>query len=291
VRADRPSLTASLVAAVRAFYTALPEPYNLASDPAAADLCPAVLALPARGAALVPGAAPLVHRALGALSFGLSYHVALRTRAIDDALREAVGLGAAQLVVLGAGLDARAQRLDELSGVHVFEVDHPSTQRYKAERLAKAGVFGAPAKKVTRVAVDFERDRLDDALLAAGLDRARRSFWIWEGVTVYLTPDAIAGTLSSVAALSPPGSRIAVTYTQPGRRRVPALLDPAARLLGGLVGEPLRGMMATGAMLEALGEAGFHRVSDEGAAEWAARFWPFLRPSDEWERLAVAERR
>jgi methyltransferase (TIGR00027 family) len=289
VRADRPSLTASLVSAVRAFYTALPEPYNLASDPVAADLCPAVLALPARGAALVPGAAPLVHRAVGALSFGLSYHVALRTRAIDDALREAVRLGAAQLVMLGAGLDSRAERLDELASVHVFEVDHPSTQRYKAERLVRAGVRPR-AQRVTRVAVDFERDRLDGALRSAGLDPARRSFWIWEGVTVYLTPDAIAATLSAVSALASPGSRIAVTYTQPGRRRTPRLLDPISRLLAGAVGEPLRGMMATSAMFDALDKAGFRRVSDESAVEWAARFWPAERLADEWERLAVAER-
>jgi methyltransferase (TIGR00027 family) len=290
VRADRPSLTASLVAALRAFYTALPEPYNLASDPVAAELCPAVLALPARGAALWPGGAPILHRAVGALSFGLSYHVALRTRAIDDALRDAVGLGADQLVILGAGLDSRAQRLDALAGADVYEVDHPSTQRYKAERLAQAGVSNAPARKVTRVAVDFERDRLDAALLAAGLDPSRRSFWIWEGVTMYLTPDAVAGTLSAVSTLACPGSRIAVTYTQPGRRRAPRLLDPAARLLGDLVGEPIRGMMSTPAMFQALAVAGFRRVSDESDADWAARFWPSLRPADEWERLAVAER-
>jgi methyltransferase (TIGR00027 family) len=290
VRADRPSLTASLVAALRALYTALPEPYRLTSDPFAAELVPAILALPARGAALFPGAAPFVHRAVGALSLGLSYHVALRTRAIDDALREAVAGGATQLVVLGAGLDSRAERLPELAGARVFEVDHPSTQRYKAERLARMGARPR-ARAVARVAIDFERDRLDEALVAAGLDPAARSFWIWEGVTVYLTPDAIAATLAAVGALSAPGSRLAVTYTRPGRRRAPAWLDPLSRVLGSAVGEPLRGMMETDAMFAALAQAGLERVSDEGAAEWAARSWPGDTPADEWERLAVAERR
>ncbi len=289
MRADRPSLTSSLVAAIRAFYTSLPPPYDMAPDPFAAQLVPAALAVPARVAALASttGAGPALHRLAGAASLGLTYHVALRTRAIDDALHEALALGVAQVVVLGAGLDARAERLDALAGARVFEVDHPSTHRYKAERLRLAG---APARGVTRVAIDFERDRLDEALLRAGLDPAARSFWIWEGVTVYLTPDAIAATLAAVGALSSPGTRLAVTYTRPGRRRAQVGLDLLAHVLGRAVGEPLHGMLETEAMFAALRHASFRRVSDESAADWAARYWPGERQADEWERLAVAER-
>jgi methyltransferase (TIGR00027 family) len=289
MRADRPSLTASLVAAIRALYTALPERYNLAPDPYAAQLSPAALAFPAQIAAHVPGAACTIHSVAGAVAFGLTHHVALRTRAIDDALHEAVALGVTQVVVLGAGLDARAERLDALVGARVFEVDHPSTHRYKEERLQRAGVRRRVAG-VARVPIDFERDRLDEALRRAGLDPAARSFWIWEGVTVYLTPEAIAATLQAVGALSPAGSRIAVTYTRPGRRRAPAWLDPIAHVLGRVVGEPIHGMLETVAMFAALGSAGFQHVSDESAAEWAARYWPGDTPADEWERLAVAER-
>ena len=198
-----------------------------------------------------------------------------------------MALGATQVVVLGAGLDSRAERIDALAGARVFEVDHPSTHRYKAERLALAGAR-LRARAVARVPIDFERDRLDEALVAAGLDPAQRSFWIWEGVTIYLTRDAITATLSAMGALSSPGSRVAVTYTQPGAR--PPWLDPLARLLGSAVGEPVRGMMSTGAMFEALAGAGFHRVSDESAVAWTARCWPGERPAREWERLAVAER-
>ena len=290
MRADRPSFTSSAVAAIRALYTALPAPYHLTSDPIAQQLVPAALALPAQGAALVPLAAPLVHRAVSVLSMGLCANVVLRTRAIDDALAEAVALGATQMVLLGAGLDSRAHRMDALAGVRVFEVDYPSTQRYKAERLARVGAEPR-ARSVTRVAIDFERDQLDRALVDAGLDAAERSFWIWEGVTVYLTPDAIAATLAAVSALSCAGSRMAVTYTRPRRRRAPGWLDPLSRALGSAVGEPIRGMMETEAMFGALRDAGFQRVSDESAVEWADRFWPGERVSDEWERLAVAERR
>jgi methyltransferase (TIGR00027 family) len=289
VRRDRPSLTASLVASVRAVYTALPAPYNLAPDPVAAELLPPILTLPARVAGLSGRAAPAVHRALSAVSLGLTQHVALRTRAIDDALRDGIAHGAAQLVVLGAGLDSRAERLPELEGARVFEVDHPSTHRFKAERLRRAGTRSR-ALTVARVAIDFERDRLHDVLCAAGFDPTARSFWIWEGVTVYLTPEAISATLRAVAELSAPGSRLAVTYTRPGGRPA-AWFDPVTRGLGALVGERVRGMMERDAFLAALADAGFATLSDEGAAAWAPRYWPGEAPVGEWERLAVAERR
>src|SRR5687767_12433741 len=57
-------------------------------------------------------------RLLGALrstSFGMFEHLALRTRVIDDALLEGLAAGARQLVLLGAGLDARAHRLPQLA--------------------------------------------------------------------------------------------------------------------------------------------------------------------------------
>ncbi|XXX73352.1 SAM-dependent methyltransferase [Sorangium sp. So ce134] len=308
MRSERPSLTASVVAALRALYTEMPEPYRLAPDPLAAGLVPWPLALPSRLvplAASSPAAARAVHRGLGLALFGLSYHVALRTRAIDDALREAVARGASQLVVLGAGLDSRAMRLPELARVQVFEVDHPSTQRYKVERLASlahaggsgAGAPGAapaaPGLKaggLARVPVDFERDRLDDALLSAGFRPAEPTFWIWEGVIVYLTREAIEATLRLVAALSAPGSRIALTYGMLPDVELPAW---AERLLEGMfrsLGEPVRTPLTRDAMHDLLARAGLRVLSDESTLDWAARYWPPQRGVRAIERLAVAER-
>jgi methyltransferase (TIGR00027 family) len=289
MRRDRPSSTASLVAAVRALYTALPPPYRVAPDPLAAALLPWWLALPARAAAHLPAAAPALHRLAGVAALGMAHNVALRTRAIDDALREGLAQGAGQLVLLGAGLDNRAHRLDELAGARVFEVDHPSTHRYKIARLARVpGVTRAPV----RVAIDFEKDRLTDVLPAAGFDPGAPSFWIWEGVTVYLTPEAIAGTLRAVGALSAPGSRLAVTYTRPGAHHRPALIEPLVPILGGLVGEPIRGMMETEDLTARLAGVGFSVLSDEDAATWMDRYWPAeaRRDGGEWERLLVARR-
>jgi methyltransferase (TIGR00027 family) len=289
VRRDRPSTTAALVAAVRALYSELPPPYRLAPDQFAAALVPRWLALPARVARRFPDAAPLLHGFASVVGLGMAENVALRTRAIDDALRAGVAAGARQVVLLGAGLDSRAHRIPELSALRVLEVDHPSTHRYKAARLARLSGAAREADTV-RVPIDFERDRLDDVLTRAGLVRDELTFWIWEGVTVYLSRAALLSTLRVVGELSAPGSRLAVTYTRPGARRGPRWIEPVVPLLGSIVGEPIRGMIDTAALEGLLGDVGFSRLSDESAADWGARHWPGEPPRREWERLMIAAR-
>jgi len=290
MRKDRPSSTAALVAALRALYTALPEPYRLASDPLASALVPFPMAIPASVVAHAPWAAAAVHHGLGLATFGLSHYIALRTRAIDDALRDAVRLGAEQLVVLGAGLDNRALRLDELAGVRAFEIDYPSTQRYKVARLAALASPPPPkARSLTRVPLDFETDRLDRVLLTHGFDPQARTFWIWEGVVVYLTREAIASTLAAVSALSAAGSRIALTYT-PKRMAVSWALPLALRALE-LMGEPFRSPLSPDEMDGILRAAGLSRITDESSVDWAQRYWPGLGDSRPIERLAIAEKR
>lgn len=290
MKTEKASSTAAFVAALRALYTALPEPYCIAPDPLARALVPFPFALPADVVAHAPWAAFAVHHGLGLATMGLSHYVPLRTRAIDDALRDAVSSGATQLVVLGAGLDNRAYRIDELALVRAFEVDYPSTQRDKVARFDALPSKPVPtAKSLVRVPVDFERDRLDQALLIAGFDPAERTFWIWEGVVVYLTREAISGTLAAVSTLSAPGSRIALTYSPP--RMVMSWALPFARRALDLVGEPFRSPLSPDEMNGILRAAELTRFSDESSVEWAARYWPGMGKSRAVERLAIAEKR
>jgi methyltransferase (TIGR00027 family) len=290
MKKEKPSSTAAFVAALRALYTALPEPYRLAPDPLARELVPFPLGLPADVVKSAPWAAAAVHHGLGLITMGLSHYVPLRTRAIDDALRESVRAGATQLVVLGAGLDNRAYRLAELASVRAFEIDYPSTQRDKVARLDALPVRPVlSAKSLVRVPVDFETDHLDERLLAHGFDPAARTFWIWEGVVVYLTREAISGTLAAVSALSAPGSRIALTYSPP--RMVMSWALPFARTALRGVGEPFQTPLSPDELDALLRAAGLHRVSDESSVEWSARYWPGMGRSRAIERLAVAEKR
>ena len=119
--------------------------------------------------------------------------------------------GLDQLVILRAGYDARAYRMEELRhNVRVFEVDHPATQQEKKAKLMK--LLGSLPDSVVYVPVDFERDWLDLRLLESGYDGNERSLFICEAVTMYLTPEAVDETLAFVAKKSGDGSYIVMDY-------------------------------------------------------------------------------
>lgn len=133
-----------------------------------------------------------------------------RTRYIDDYSQSCIGAGVEQVVILGAGFDTRAYRLQAFSKIRVFEVDLPHTQKAKVAKL-KAVLKKWP-DWVTFVPVDFEKDRLDEKLLAAGYKGDSKTLFIWEGVTPYLTRESVDRTLSLVVANSSPGSSIIFDY-------------------------------------------------------------------------------
>ena len=132
-------------------------------------------------------------------ALGSAVMMIIRTRFIEERLEQAIRHGVSQVVILGAGFDTRAYRLTELlKAAHVFEVDQPSTQEYKKRRVRETGIEVPP--NLTYVPVDFRHDKLGDALNAAGYDPARRTFFVWEGVTMYLPEAAVEETLRWVAA-------------------------------------------------------------------------------------------
>ncbi len=182
-----------------------------------------------------------------------------RTVAIDTAIRDAAS---PQLVILGAGLDGRAWRMAELAETTVFEVDHPDSQRRKRERAASLKLM---ARDLRFVPVDFTRDRLDDALTAAGHDPSRPTTWVWEGVVMYLERADIDATLQVVRARSAPGSSLLILYTSP------SLVRKAAGLFLGLIGEPFRSAFTAEQMRILLAGSGFSVVRDEDLSQIASR--------------------
>jgi methyltransferase (TIGR00027 family) len=260
MNAGRPSRTAQLVAIGRAMahvgLTHIPDFH----DPTARVF------LDAKGKRSLAD----IERAMGAgkrsvrieMARTLADTMALRTAAIDAAVRDAVAGGATQLVILGAGYDGRAWRMPALGDVTVYEVDHPTTQADKRTHLSE---LPATTATVRFVPVDFERDSLDDALDRAGHDRASPTCWIWEGVVMYLTREAMRATLAAVAARSAPGSSLIVNYhTSLGRIW--------ARLMLRLAGEPQISAWSQEQMAAELSSAGFVVREDSGMADWNARF-------------------
>ena len=142
---------------------------------------------------------------------GFAGQMILRTRFIDEALVRAVKNGATQIVILGAGFDSRAYRFRELLiDCRVFEVDAEPTQEYKKRRVKD--VLGDAPENLTYVRIDFAKDRIGDLLQAAGFREGAKSFYIWEGVCMYLPEESVRETLRMVASHSAPGSSVVLDY-------------------------------------------------------------------------------
>ena len=216
-----------------------------------------------------------------------------RTRLIDDAVVAAVEQGIRQVVLLGAGFDARAWRLRALASTRVFEVDRLATQTVKRDRVV-AFLGRAPAH-VRFVAVDFDRDRLDAALAAAGLDAAQPALFVWEGVTNYLTAAAVDATLRFIAGTAV-GTRLVFTYVD---QRV--LDDDGAKAFAGAArlralvrrsGEPWTFGLDPHALRAYLAQCRLALREDVGATEYRARYWGAAAShmrGYEFYRVAIAD--
>ncbi len=164
--------------------------------------------------------------------------IVARHRVMDDVfLANAADME--QILVLGAGYDMRAYRhAAVLRGRPVFEVDHPATA---ARKSMLAAAFDVPAAvDVRRVTVDFLHESMPEKLVAAGFIVGRPTFVFWEGVTMYLTADAVGATLTDLARLTGPGSRLVADWWH---RPEAGLYGRFRRWTGGAlawVGEPLR---------------------------------------------------
>jgi methyltransferase (TIGR00027 family) len=192
--------------------------------------------------------------------------LALRTLVIDLRLREALARGVRQVVILGAGLDGRAFRLKELAHATVFEVDHPSTQAVKRDRAAG---LTSTARSLVFVPVDFEKDSLGEALEAAGHRADEPTAWVWEGVVMYLTLEAVRQTLRTVADRSAPSSTVIIEYHTPAGGGRGGLLKA---LVLRFWGEPQIGLRPPGEMMVELNAVDFRVTSDSGTSDWARHY-------------------
>lgn len=188
-------VTALAVAAGRALETRRADP--LVDDPLAQRFVDAAGTLSAVPADPDDAADPLVVQA---------GYQGVRSRFFDEAL---TGAGTTQVVLLAAGLDARALRLPWPAGTTVYEIDQPKVLDFKDGVVAGAGV--APTARRVTVPVDLRHD-WPAALTAAGFDPDRPTAWLAEGLLPYLPADAERLLFERVHALSAPGSRIAVEH-------------------------------------------------------------------------------
>lgn len=132
-------------------------------------------------------------------------HAIMRTRFYDDYLVAAGETGVRQVVLVAAGLDARAFRLAWPQDAHLYEIDLPDVLAFKQDVLTACRAIPTCAR--TTVPVDL-RENWPDALLRAGFDPGLPTAWLMEGLLVYLTPQEAERLLSGVDSLSTAGSQV-----------------------------------------------------------------------------------
>jgi methyltransferase (TIGR00027 family) len=133
----------------------------------------------------------------------------VRTRWFDKLFTDAAAAGVRQAVILAAGLDARAYRLDWPDGTTVYELDQPEVIDFKTNTLA--GLDAKPKANRVTIAIDLRND-WPKALLDNGFDPAQPTAWIAEGLLIYLPPEAQDLLFDRINELSAPGSRVATEH-------------------------------------------------------------------------------
>jgi methyltransferase (TIGR00027 family) len=202
-------------------------------------------------------------------SIALRAHIVARSRYAEDNLHRAVTAGVRQYVLLGAGLDTFAYR-NPWPQMHVFEVDHPASQRWKRVLLATNRIV--IPDNLTYVSVDFERQSLPERLAESGFNRSAPAFFAWLGVVPYLTLEAFRATVGFIAS-QPEGSGMTLDYGLP-RASLPPLEQLAHDSLASrvqLAGEPFQLFFTPGEIAAEL--SAFRFLEDIGAAEINARYF------------------
>lgn len=208
---NKTSRSAAIIAAHRAMESLKPESERICFDPCAEKLIPPSFT--------VIGESPIdKHQALKLFREhvpGFHEYFIVRTRYLDDLTIEAVREGILQLVILGAGYDSRAYRLEALADGHVqiFEIDHPVTQKTKMEKLSE--LLGTLPDYVTFIPFDFKGQGLHKKLQENGYLTDAKTLFLLEGVSMYLSEDEAEAILGVCSINSGPGSSIILDFTFP----------------------------------------------------------------------------
>lgn len=223
MKAEKTSRTAQYMAFFRALETARNINDRLFSDPYAIHFLDSKLRLATRLSKyriVSKYISNTINKKIpGAFSSGIA-----RTKYIDELLKTAISNGAEQVIILGAGFDTRAVRLDFLKTIPVIEIDHPNTSNFKAE-IYKSRIGQIP-ENVTFLKIDFNKQSLDQLAIENNLDFSKPTAVIWEGVTNYLTEEAVKSTFSFISKFAK-NSYVIFTYVHKD------ILDKPESFLGG----------------------------------------------------------
>ena len=240
---------------------------------------------------LLPGFRHLILGLIEMSGMGTPGMLFCRTRFIDDALGDWLDGGKQQVVCLGAGNDSRAYRIPGIANAQYFEVDLPIPQALKREHMQKT--LGDIPPHVTYTAVDFNTQDLAVELVKSGFRLETPTFFIMEGVTQYISEQAVEHVFG-FAAQAPKNSQFAFTYIKLEIIEGTARSNIDQRIMGRVARRGMPWIFGIDGKLlgQWLNLRGFKLIDQSGGADYRERY---LDPVDrqlniyEGERIALVE--
>jgi len=213
---------------------------------------------------------------------GFHEHLISRTRFIDDLVQNTAAQGVEQYVILGAGYDLRAHRLNLPTTLQIFEVDQQEVQNRKRSKLPS----NVPnLENVKYVSVDFNHQSLKKQLLEAGFDQSKSAIFTHEGVSQYISKEAVNSTLEELAELTKntnatfyisyvdsrlktdPAACFGKGYPHP-EKKAETIMNLAAK-----VGEPWISFYSAEEMKEMLSQYGFELKVDKTLVDFNSEYF------------------
>lgn len=262
-----PSRMAETVALIRALESCKPEDERICFDPYAIRfISPGMLEFMAREPEKFAAENERINRSLP----GYANSVAARTRYFDDVVRSSLDDGIEQLVILGAGYDTRAYRIEGLKKIKVFEIDRPDTIRAKAEKIRE--IFAELPGHVAYVPLDLDADDPWKRLAESGYDVSKKTLFTMEGLIYYLAPAAVDGLLAFIVHNSGKGSAIVLDYGQVKPKAGEGGVGTTGYDYARQRGEPVKSHIE-GSIEVFLRARGFSKVKDMRSADYKQAYF------------------
>lgn len=217
--------------------------------------------------------------------------IVCRSKYMDDAVLKAIEDGFDAVVNLGGGYDTRCLRLKGMERIEYYHIDLPEV--VDAFRAVMSGLPAGLSSNMHFVPIDFNQQSLEEVLMKAGFDKTKRTLFIWEGVTQYISEEALSRTFEYISSTCT-GSRVVFTYVLesylanpemfPKHKNIIKLIEKSGvRWINGLSPETMHVYLKA---------KGFNLIEDAGAPEYQERYLaPLGRVMDVMpiERVSLAE--
>lgn len=272
MKAEKTSRTAQYMALFRALETKRDVNDRLFSDPYAIDFLDSKLRFATRLSKFGPVKNYIQNtiqkKIPGAFSSGIA-----RTKYIDDLLQNAIQNGIKQVLILGAGFDTRPLRLDFLKSIPVIEIDHPNTSNFKIQIYKNS--LGELPENVQFLQIDFNQQNLDQLAVQNDINFSLPTAVIWEGVTNYLSADAVKSTFEFISKFAK-NSIVIFTYIHKEILENPKSFLGGEKLLKDLneLEEQWTFGFLPNELSDYLNQFDIRLIEDLGANEYRERFLP-----------------